>query len=243
MEDGTVDDGHRYFEDLAVAHVVGGLDESDGRVFRSHLLECSDCRARVWELRALAHDLADVERDERRTRAAKVLETKEREEDEGEEAAAPAPSNDNRLPRAVLLVGLAVILTLAAWNFTLRGTVARQDQVIDDLQTAGQVLRFGTEGDVIRAAPQVRGSLMVDGTRVVLLVEGLVDDEAYGIYFLDRGGEVLRTRAELASSGALQLFMRLEPGTVRMVVTELEGGPTAQPTGARVFEAAVPTGS
>jgi hypothetical protein len=77
----------------------------------------------------------------------------------------------------------------------------------------------------------------------VLLVEGLVDDEAYGIYFLDRGGEVLRTRAELASSGALQLFMRLEPGTVRMVVTELEGGPTAQPTGARVFEAAVPTGS
>jgi hypothetical protein len=235
-----VDDGHRYFEDLAVAHVVGGLDESDGRVFRSHLLDCSDCRARVWELRALAHDLADVERDERRERAAQALETKQRDEDEGEEVTPQAPSGDSRLPRAVLLVGLAVILTLAAWNFTLRGTVARQDQVIDDLQAAGQVLRFGAEGDVIREATQVRGSLMVDDGRVVLLVEGLLDGEAYGIYFLDGGGEVLRTRAELASNGALQLFMRLEPGTVRMVVTELESGPTAQPTGTRVFEAAVP---
>ena len=61
---------HRRYEEMAVAHVLGGLTPAQGRTFRSHLLECADCRARVGELRAIAHELAGVERDEERERAA-----------------------------------------------------------------------------------------------------------------------------------------------------------------------------
>src|SRR5688572_33317351 len=71
-------DGHRYFEGLAVAHVLGGLDDSEGRVFRSHLLECGTCRARVGELRAISHDHADVERVELPRRPALAIATKRR---------------------------------------------------------------------------------------------------------------------------------------------------------------------
>src|SRR5687767_13346777 len=113
-------DGHRYYEGLAVAHVLGGLDDTEGQVFRSHLLECVDCRARVGELRAIAHDLADVERDERRMRAAQAIDTKRREGDDGGEESDETP-DVTRASRITVIVGMVLVIGLSLWNFTLRG--------------------------------------------------------------------------------------------------------------------------
>ena len=95
MDSASDADRHRHYEELAVTHVLGGLSESDGRVFRSHLLDCPQCRARVGELRRIANDLADAERDERRMRAAKAVETKRRDDDDEE-----VEPEEPRSPRA-----------------------------------------------------------------------------------------------------------------------------------------------
>src|SRR5690606_6579052 len=104
-----------------------GLSLDQGRVFRSHLLECSACRARVGELRAIAHDLADVERDERRIRTAKRTEKKAEQEDED------APAGPSRLSgRLTLLVaaGLTVLMALSVWNFMLRGRLQHAEEAM-----------------------------------------------------------------------------------------------------------------
>ncbi|HWB70969.1 MAG TPA: hypothetical protein VG452_02030, partial [Egibacteraceae bacterium] len=139
-------EGHRYFEGLAVSHVLGGLDDSEGRVFRSHLLECGVCRARVGELRAIAHELADVERDERRVKAARAIETKRREvEEEPPEPSASSP----RSVQVAALLGLVVIMGLAAWAFTLRGTVTNLQLAVDQLLKASTVRELGAPWRVV----------------------------------------------------------------------------------------------
>lgn len=147
---------------MAVAHVVGGLSPDDGRLFRSHLLECTSCRARVGELRAIAHDLADVERDEKRVRAAKRTETKERVDRTDDEDVAP-PSG--RLGgRAALLVAaaLTILMALSAWNFLLRGRVQQNEQVADQLREATLVLETGTRWTTVAAGAGVTGQVSTD---------------------------------------------------------------------------------
>jgi hypothetical protein len=234
-------EGHSYYEDLAVAHVVGGLDESDGRIFRAHLLDCADCRARVWELRAIAHELADVERDERRERAAQALDTKQREDGEGgEESDTDAGRPSGRVHRIVFVLALGVLMALATWNFALRGTIARQGDVIAGLEAASAALAFGQQGgSVLRTGEGVQGSLRVHQGQIVIVVEGLQTGDRYGLYLLDDSGAVLNSRSETATNGMLFLTVRQEPDTERVVVTELPNGAPSLPTGARVFEAAV----
>ncbi|MDP8971454.1 MAG: hypothetical protein M3N52_13335, partial [Actinomycetota bacterium] len=147
MDHGRGSEGHRYFEGLAVSHVLGGLDESEGRIFRSHLLECAACRARVGELRAIAHELADVERDERRVRAAKAIETKRREADD--DPAVDKPQPPPRATRIVALAGLMLIIALAVWSFTLRSAVSKLQNALDDRLEASAVMEFGTSWRVV----------------------------------------------------------------------------------------------
>lgn len=180
---GTDAQGHRYFEGMAVVHVLGGLDESDGRVFRSHLLECSDCRARVGELRALAHDLADVERDEerRRARAAKSLETKRREysdEDDVEEEVLPAAPGGLRFPRLLALLGLTVLMGLAAWNLTLRSTIAEHQAQVDTLTEAAAVMEFGREVDWTATSDDVDARIRMADGKLAVIVSGLSESPA-----------------------------------------------------------------
>jgi hypothetical protein len=184
-------DGHRYFEELAVSHVVGGLDDSEGRIFRAHLLECSECRAQVGELRAIAHDLADIERDERRVRAAKAIETKRRETDEEEQSEEELPPT-TRASRIGVVVGLVLLLGLAAWNFTLRGTVEQLAEANRRGVDASGVLALGEAWDVVRES-QVQGTIRKLGHKVVAYVVNAVPNRTYGIYLYNADDQLLWT--------------------------------------------------
>lgn len=239
-------DGHRYFEGLAVAHVLGGLDDSEGRVFRSHLLECGNCRARVGELRAIAHDLADVERDERRVRAAQAIDTKRREsEDETDEPAEQVPSA--RSSRITVIVGLVLIIGLSLWNFTLRSALTVQEQTNRRLVTASVIADSGEPWSLVRQAANVDGSVKHQDNQFVLTVDGLDSEQAYGVYVLTETGDVAADyRYPSAPDGRLRQLYPLPDDAVRVVVTDPAdengnvGTPGGQPSGERVFEAVRP---
>lgn len=237
---GTGADSHRYFEGMAVAHVLGGLDESDGRVFRSHLLECSDCRAHVGELRALAHDLQDVERDERRVRAAKSIETKRRErgDDEGEDA----PANLSSTPRAYRLLAIVAVLLLAGlavWNFALRNDLANEQAVARNVTDAAELLEFGDRVSpaMLATGPGVDVRLALDDERAVLLLQGVPDGEPHAIYQLSSTGGVLDSHAVQPRDEKIFLLVRLREGARQLVVTQPGQGVPADPKGARVLTA------
>lgn len=226
---------HQRYEEMAVAHVLGGLDESEGRLFRNHLVGCSDCRARVGELRALAHDLADVERDERRVRAARALETKRRDvaEEETDRDLAQRPFR----PRVMTVLGVSAILALSAWNFTLRGTVERFGRDIDRSVEAAAVLEFGTSAEVLHQADGVRGVTKVDRGALVLLIDGLEDGKVYGLYLLDAEGQAVFRTPVGAKDRRLFSLIDLDASARRLVLTLPQGAPDAMPSGTTVFEA------
>ena len=229
---------HPYFEGLALAHVLGGLSESDGQVFRAHLLECSDCRARVGELRALAHDLADVERDERRVRAARAIETKRREvdEDAGEEIE-PVPSA--RSSRIVVFVGLALVVLLAAWNFTLRGANEALTMFTQKQGDAVEVALFGIPWDVqvTGGGATVEASVKEQDGRLAVLMSGVESGDVYGLYLIGADDQVLGNHPLARVDDRLFDIVALPKGAVRAVVTDRPG---AGVVGTRVIEAARP---
>lgn len=237
---GTEADEHRYFEGLAVSHVLGGLDESDGRVFRSHLLECHDCRARVGELRALAHDLADVERDERRVRAAKSIETKRREvtdedEDDGEESMPAVPTS--RMPRLLLLLGLGALVGLAVWNLTLQNTIARQDAYVSNVSEANDVMEFGEEVSWTPHTDGVDASISIDGDRLAVLVRGLDSDASYAIFEHDDEGATVGSHPVRLTGERFFVLLPLEDDTERVLLQRHSEGPDVRQL---VLEAELP---
>lgn len=241
---GTDADEHRYFEGMAVVHVLGGLDESDGRVFRSHLLECSDCRARVGELRALAHDLADVERDERRVRAAKAIETKRRErtdEDDDEEERLPAPSGLRSYPRLLVLVGVVALSSLALWNFGLRSTIANQQETVDNLTEAASVVAFGTEISPSEVMEGVSAGVMTRDDQLVLIVTGLEDEAGHEIYQLDVEEGIVDSHRGISSvEGRIHLMMNLHDDARHLVLKGPGGGGTDPLNEPSVLEVRLP---
>lgn len=197
---GTERDAHRYYEGMAVAHVVGGLGEADGRVFRSHLLECSDCRARVGELRALAHDLADVERDERRVRSPAAVETKSQEPVEADDGDGgeteprprrPPSGMPGWVPRVLAVLALIALVGLAGWTFVLRATVANLESAVDDLNAASALLQFGEEADVETLREGLDATVTTDGERLALLVDGVTTGQHYQVFLTDEDGDVV----------------------------------------------------
>lgn len=234
---------------MAVAHVVGGLTLDEGRLFRSHLLECTACRARVGELRAIAHDLADVERDERRERAAKRTETKERLDD----AAEAAPPTSRRLRvRPTLLVGLGLVLlmVLSSWNFVLRSRLEQSDEVMSLQRRAVRVLQEGTrwrvltpsEDDIANRTTSVDGQVTTLDGDLVVMVDGLTD-AAYGIYLLDGNGAPIGSEPAEAANGTVLAYLsevrRL--GDVRQLLLVRSEDLMPQPRGQTVFAAEPPT--
>jgi hypothetical protein len=185
---------------MAVAHVVGGLTLDEGRLFRSHLLECTACRARVGELRAIAHDLADVERDERRERAAKRTDTKERQEDEAE----PVPSSSGRFrvkTTMLIGVGLVLLMALSSWNFVLRSRLEQAQDVMALQRRAVTVLQDGTPWRALTSSGAEGWVATLDRDMVVMVHE--LSGSTYGIYLLDAEGETIHRAQVTATDGTL----------------------------------------
>lgn len=222
---------------MAVAHVVGGLSLDEGRVFRSHLLECTACRARVGELRAIAHDLADVERDERRVRAAKRTETKAREGDESEEPAPPANRLRGRVT-VLIAAALTVLMALSAWNFLLRSRLQEAQERAASLRRAVPVLDDGQEWRVTSTSTQgIEGRVATLDQQMVVMVSGLVD-RVYGLYLLSEDSSPVRVASVQAADGVI--FEVIDDASV-LAATEVllmrSEQVTADPTGSSVFEA------
>jgi hypothetical protein len=237
-------DEHREFEDMAVAHVVGGLPADQGRIFRSHLLECPSCRARVGELRAIAHDLADVERDERRLRTAKRTETKSAEED-GEPAVSAVPRLSGRAT-LVMAAGLTILMALSAWNFVLRGRLQQAEQTLGLLRSSVTVLQDGEPWSVVQqAAPSVDGQVSTLEhdleQSMVIMVDGLVE-RSYGIYLMRSDGRIIHRDLADAPNGLLYESIANHTAIEsadRVLVIRTDELPT-NPDGTTVFEARRP---
>jgi hypothetical protein len=207
---------------MAVAHVVGGLTVDQGRMFRSHLLECTSCRARVGELRAIAHDLADVERDERRLRTAKRTETKAH---EGDDPDGPPPSTPRLGGRATLLIaaGLTILMALSAWNFVLRGRLDHMEQTVTRLRESVTVLRDGQVWETVQSGSNIDGQVSTDNQKMVIVVDGL-EEARYGVYLMNAEGSLVRHAETEATNSMLYVFFgepSIVSGAVSVVVTDL----------------------
>lgn len=170
-------DEHGNFERLVVGHVLGDLPDTDASRFRSHLLGCRECRARVAELRGIAADLADAERDEL-ARARVRTETQRRvDRPEG-----PVPTTGPRITvRHVTLAAVVVVLlatAMAFWNLHLRQVSANQFAVAQD---RGATLAGLAEGLPLEPelAAGISGLAVADGEQVALTLAG-VDPPAEG---------------------------------------------------------------
>ncbi|CAN5786082.1 hypothetical protein BH23ACT10_BH23ACT10_14200 [soil metagenome] len=219
-----------------MAHVVGGLSLDDGRLFRSHLLECTSCRARVGELRAIAHDLADVERDERRERAARRTETKARESDETEVV---APVTNHLRTRTTLFIaaGLTVLMALSAWNFLLRGRLQETQTQAAQLRESASVLQSGQQWrTVATSTSSVAGQVRTGGDALVVIVEKLAYGADYWLYVYDAEGQQIHLSGAAADKGVIYEYRDGLPSADRVEIVRAPR-PTRPPTGTTVFEA------
>ncbi|MGI8574793.1 MAG: hypothetical protein ACR2MA_05495 [Egibacteraceae bacterium] len=241
MDQARQPDGHRQFEDMAVTHVLGGLAESRSRVFRAHLLDCFECRARVGELRAIASNLADVERVERRQRAAKQLETKPRDDDEDDDSDVYVEGTSRRL-RLFFALGLVAMGLLASWNFLVRGQVARLEEALDQQEKAGVVRELGATWTSEQRAEGVVGTVKSYEGDIVATLDGLgeVENEVFGIYLLTAEDETLDRRPLVrVNDGRLSVLLEASPKVSRLLVTRSQEI-TSDPSGLTVYDAVAP---
>lgn len=231
MDSASDADRHRYYEELAVTHVLGGLSETESRVFRSHLLECASCRARVGELRRLANDLADVERDERRVRAAKAIETKRREADDDEDDLDEAPQTP-RTSRLVLLLGLLAIIGLASWNFFLRANLDQQTTNVEGLEITRGLLLDGKIAVYESPSGELEGRTQVryDDDYILLVIDSADPGERLGIYQINAAGGVVETGVQSVERERLWLLLRRADNVSRMIVTRPRSEEQLSPT-------------
>ena len=213
------DDRHSRFDGMAVEHVLGGLGEDDGRLFRAHLLDCGTCRAHVGELRAIAHELADVERNEARARAVQQLETKQREEDEEPAQAAPtSPQRRFRSSRLIVVALLGVVILLSAWVFILRGQVGELEQQLD---ASRDILAAPSVEDrwELSTAGGVTGELREDGDALVVMADALPDIGIELTVYSGDGTVLLEEPAEVDDGHFLALLRDLDEPLERVTLT------------------------
>lgn len=217
-------DEHDRYAQLAVGHVLGGLNAPDAAEFRSHLLSCRGCRARVAELRGIAADLAAAERDER---ARLPLRTATREQP----SSGPVEVSEPRITvRHVTIAVIVVVLfagAVAFWNLHLRTVSAGYAAVVEAQGEVLQGLASGVPVDT-ELETGVTGAVTTDGDDVWVTLAGVEasDDERIVAWLFstatdaDPHAQVLRAgggdsdgplAVGLATRGAEQLMVTREP--------------------------------
>jgi hypothetical protein len=214
-------DGHGQYEELVVGHVLDDLAADDAARFRSHLMNCRDCRARVAELRGIAAELADAERDEL-ARAAVRTQAPRRTDQDG-------PADGPGLPRIrIVHVTIATVIVLAIagamgfWNLHLRASAATYLAVAESRGDAIDGLVNDAPLDATFTAP-VTGLVTGDGQQVSLAlfeVSDPAEGQLYVAWFREADGF---TPVRLAGSGQVldgALAVTLDaPGASELVVT------------------------
>jgi anti-sigma-K factor RskA len=227
-------DEHERFEELAVGHVLGGLEAAEAAEFRAHLLGCRDCRSRVAELRDIAADLVAAERDER-AQAQVRTEVARRVEDD-EELVDPRSSRIG--VRHVTVASVVVILLAAAmafWNLHLRTTSATYAQVAEHRAETLRELADGVPVET-EVADGVTALVVVDGDEVAFSIAELPvfgsDDRVVVWLVGTEDGDVPALRLPASRLGTGLLAGHLEDeGASELLVTRQRGAPTSRPEG------------
>jgi hypothetical protein len=234
-------DQHERYEQLAVGHVLGGLDVAAAADFRSHLLACRDCRSRVAELRGIAADLAAAERDER-AQARVRLDTQRRVREDDEPPAGSRVGVRHVTVAAVLVVLLAS--AMAFWNLHLRTVASAYRTIADQRAETLEGLADGVVVDAILTAP-IRGLVATDGERVALTLVGIptIAPGEWLVAWLVGGPEgadprpVLLVRSgQLDEDGALTTVLDAG-GAQELLITRERGEPSPTPRGIELVRA------
>lgn len=211
-------DEHRDYEDLAVRHVMGGLHDAEADAFRSHLMDCAACRARVGELRSIASDLAEVERTERRERAASTVETKQRTEEDPSPA---VPTGASRGLRILAVVAVALLSLLSIWNFVLRGQIEGLRVALTAEQTSAEVMNFGDPWSVDIEVAGIDGAVRVQHRTLALMVTGMDDRATYRVSLYDSSGDRTTTTVVTSDEGRLRYLRSELPASVTNIEVTL----------------------
>lgn len=213
---------HGNFERLVVGHVLGDLPKTDASRFRSHLPGCRECRARVAELRGIAAQLAEVERDE--LARVRVRTEAPRRVDESDE---PFPSSGQRITVRHVTVAAVIVVVLAAamafWNLHLRATSAVYLAVVQDREATLDGLANGLPLE-LDLATGVSGIAVADGEQVSFALSGLGppgEGEVLVAWFLgvqDGPTAMPLGRADQVDGGALSATLD-DPGGTELVIT------------------------
>lgn len=162
---------HHRYEQLAVGHVLGGLDAVDAAEFRSHLISCRHCRLRVAELRGIASELAAAEREERMAARVKT-EVARREEEEEDERSERGGDLSHRVTATVGTVAVLLAVGLLVWNFHLRDV---NRTLLEASAAREQVLSMLASGEPVAARLQqgIEGLVAVEDGEVAFDLAGL----------------------------------------------------------------------
>lgn len=241
----TTGDHDERWDEMALGHVLGGLEQGDASEFRGHLAGCGQCRARVAELRSLASDLAAAEREERTTQRLRTQIDSRRELERAETAETDEERAQLRIRRRALVAAVVIVLVLfvlTVWNANLRSqNVALREVAASHTRTlttfgAGSVVPAQTSGSVT-------GAVSVDGDRVAYSLAGLPtpDTGERLVVWLEAGGEVARQAVHLpqqlvAEQGRLASTVSA-PDATRLLVTVESVAVPERPAGPAVVEA------
>lgn len=225
-------EGHRRFDGLALDHVLGGLSGRKASDFRTHLATCADCRSRVAELRGIAAELGEVERDER---SREQLRTEVVRRDEAEHGpVAPTRRLTIGHVTAVTIVVLLLAAGVAFWNLHLRTQVDAYASVVSSQSDALRDLATGVEVDA-QLRNGVSGRFVATDDRVAFALAGLQlrPREMAAVWVTDGDGEVALTQAvpgELLTEGGYAGVVDRDE-VVTVTITREDGQPGAAPAG------------
>lgn len=192
---------HEKWEELAVGHVLSALEPEDDERFARHLRGCAACERTIAEMTAVASHLAYAAEPADPPAGLKdsILDAVAK-SDRPSTPAQRAPMRalpdlpglaqiraESRVPAWTRLVsaaaGIVLVAGLAVWNVNLRGnvelsqrTVARMERV-QDLAADPATVRVP-----MSSGSGAKGTALVRGTDVVLLVDGLPRNERSSIY-------------------------------------------------------------
>lgn len=232
---------HDRFDQLAVGHVLGGLEAADAALFRSHLIACRACRSRVAELRSIAADLDAAEREEREATAVRTAVGAGAGE-EAEVAPAPPPSRLTIRHVTALVVVVAVLGTLMAfWNLHLRTVADGYRQAATERAAILRELASGVSVPV-ELAEGLMATVVVDGDDVAFTLAGVPEldpGDVLVVWLVDAGAQprsVLMAPAAAVDEGGIA-GLTDDSGAVELIVTVERGQPGDEPLGVELLRA------
>ncbi|HEX9766938.1 MAG TPA: anti-sigma factor [Nitriliruptorales bacterium] len=186
------------WDEMAVGHVLGGLDDVDRARFREHLTGCADCRARVEELRDMAFAIERVAATQDRQASPPVEPDPEvrrrRRQDAWRERRAAFLT---LVALAIALVGILWLLAAAGRDSELVTTARLREATLEALGSgtpAATTMTGDVRGIVVSSEGEIAWSLTG--------LPDLADDERIVIWFTD----VDETADEPSITTSLLLF-------------------------------------